>query len=388
MSQRQLTQEIRLRFPDAPASVPTIKKVEAGDLSVGGSLREWAVWVGDSTQTPYWFLEGGWDAPRGRYWQAEEYVKAQQTTETMTALVDALRERRSAESTPDIEDLLVIIKRMGIKVGESDSLDLLLGRLEERTKVEQRRARLIMEKWRAIERDRDAIHRRDSSESRQHLLAQISAAEGHELTASELATRHSDDWEAEMERLTDVVENNLEAIRARTSPVIAHTSLKRLTQLLAQRDRVQIEIDAKLTASEKALQTTIEAELLEQSRNKPLRITFPDDGKLDLFWRYLDDEKLSSAETTKLKQQLRDSGVGSYLKVIAERYALEMPQDTALVTHEFGLVETTPQRANDAPLPEPPGELGRRAREHLPTTGGREQQPTPEEPDAQRGTGQ
>ena len=49
--------------------------------------------------------------------------------------------------------------------------------------------------------------------------------------------------------------------------------------------------------------------------------------------------------------------------------------------------EATQRSAADDPLPPPPGELGRRAQEHLPSTGDHEQSQTPEEPDARADTG-
>jgi hypothetical protein len=173
-------------------------------------------------------------------------------------------------------------------------------------------------------------------------------------------------------------------------PEHRHRSFKPLTHLLAQRDRDHVEINAELTSSEEALRATIEAELLEEARSRgTVTIAFPEHDEIkDLLDRYMDGDKLSRAETVKLQRGLDDDStkLGGYLKVIAERYALEMPQNTASVTHEFGLGDPTPPRASDAPSPAPPGDYGRELAKHLPTERDREQQPSQPAPDAQQGS--
>jgi transcriptional regulator with XRE-family HTH domain len=62
-------------------------------------------------------------------------------------------------------------------------------------------------------------------------------------------------------------------------------------------------------------------------------------------------------------------------------------EESEMDPEEVAEVEATLRSAADEPLPAPPGELGRGAREHLPSTPGREQSQTPAEPDALEGTG-
>jgi transcriptional regulator with XRE-family HTH domain len=138
MSQRQLAAAIAARYPDAPVSASTIKRLEAGDPSVRGSLIEWTVWVADATRTPDWFLEGGWDAPRRqhespesmRLWRSREMrVIAQAVEDDPVAAIELLKNEPGQ------------LQRLGLHLREGESADRLAGRLEELSRVEDLRGR-------------------------------------------------------------------------------------------------------------------------------------------------------------------------------------------------------------------------------------------------------
>lgn len=167
MSQQQLADAIRSRYTEAPASAPTIKKVERGDPSVGGSLAEWTVWVADATGVPDWFLEGGWDAPR--------HIRESPHMEPLARadrIASAMRRFKSKEAGWGIEAGTVLLEAEGIEVREGESTERLEGRVEERRKVEYARGRQgLIEAVRAA-RERALIRQGLPGAERKELLAQ------------------------------------------------------------------------------------------------------------------------------------------------------------------------------------------------------------------------
>lgn len=396
LSQRELAAEISARYPAAPASTQTIKKVEANDLSVKGSLSEWTVWVADATDTPDWFLEGGWNAPR--HIRETPHMGPLSRAFEMRALVKEIELALRAEVfNPDQVDH-DRLRRFGLTLREDESPDRLIGRLEELARAEDARGRYGVIQARRAERERDLIRQGASRERRERLMHQLPRAalrdsalsaesrakdalaaimlgEDDEALLHDLSVTHAVKSESgslaadEIEDLAEAVANTPNALIHRFDGIenLDNASLVHLRDAITARLRSRAAADVQLAASSTSAQ-----------------IPFPE-GKLDrnLFVRFLSGEKLDQKETNEIQRALADPEVKRYFQAVADKAGV----DADTLTHGFALGAITPRSAADAPLPAPPGELGRRAREHLPNSEDRERSQNPAERDAQRDTG-
>jgi transcriptional regulator with XRE-family HTH domain len=356
LSQGQLASSLAVAFPEVSVSAATIRRLENDDLGVKGSVYDWASRVAAITDTPEWFLVGGW---------------------TGAALV-------LEEAVPDIEVAMNDLRRAR-SMTEADL---------ERTRVEA--AALHDRHNEALERlaylsEREGALRHSQVELNarlERLLATYRPKPKRvELAAQRLAS--GEDLETgEMEELIDAVLRNPEArrelgkkvpiigfyrdeeratqSRASDPPTAVHPGL--LTMALdgqvaweiladAENERHAIEmlelwVDPDWERRRKDDATAIGQEF--ELDEPPVRNTSFPAEKLDreLLQRYLGGERLSTDEVAEVQAILRDPAIQSFLRSLVEE----------LVDDKTAQSDATPRRASDAPLPEPPGELGRRSR--------------------------
>lgn len=355
ISQAVLAERIQERFPGVEVSARTIKRVEGEDPAVRGTLEEWAQWVGAATETPVFFLEYGFmdidlqEVKRAR-WQnfvltdwlrigARTLWFMRHKNADLAVQRSLLRQLRREGGIPFSEDEI-----------ESPSSALL--RMLSHIKSEDR--------W---------------------MYEKI----------SQLLTDYGVKHWASDDGLTGLPFPGLRDIEIlrmfRDARGLSDEEMARVRSIINYQFRLELEPDPgippKLKEARRAREThpaatlvarLVQGEALSESEQKELREGLAEFMQHPEILTGIDWQRLRRGEP-----QMR-TDLDVLWGAETERYEAE---------RLFRLDRApTPQLAGDAPLPEPPGELGRRAQEHLPTTGDREQQPTPEEPDAQQGTGQ
>ncbi|HEV3094969.1 MAG TPA: hypothetical protein VGY30_10700 [Solirubrobacteraceae bacterium] len=340
-----------------------------------GTTREWGRWIGDVTRVPEWFFDHGWETVAAVANRKVQFI-SEARAELRNALdLDASRFSARLSSLP-----------FSVLDPDSDgakTADLIARGAHKVSGLMQ----LVAENQEIRKEEGDASL--DYTDILTNAFLAIPITTGHLKAVMALVVDYLQeqlDEQVHRARMGDrefgIVE---EAFRSKP-----RMGLQAIAEAFggATPQRASDDHDEKPAIWNTPLFRALSEDAIRRAAGGPASLVpFPAD-KLDanLLKRFLSGEKLAGGETAKIRGALDDDEVKQYLRTVAEAHGLTPPSDAELA-HEFSLADATPRRAGDAPLPEPPGELGRRAREHLPTSADRERSQTPAEPDAQQGTG-
>jgi hypothetical protein len=407
ISQGELARRISNRFPGVSVSVRTIKRLETGDASVKGSQQQWSQWVAEATDYPYELLVWEYEGLGSFGQEALRWVPYSHTHWLRMGFNLLWRLKRAGISTERQRPLLERLRREGgmpLTEEDLDSPSDAWGHIEERLRREKiwlrhkegelleelgfsRFIGLVRVPWLPVLlwlNGQDDLPGEDLDAVRETVKwavmdrfapdRSLPVEEGHELSMPHELRDAGVAWGADglwsaieemayeamaPDRPDDERDPEISSLVRRSMTAGPHTAQSEDREMKAR------------PYSHVTPPRASDAPFAPPPGDATIRATIR--ASIESLAKYLAGEEIDASETSGAQEALKNPEFRRFLQGVIET---AIPADTS-----------TPQSAADAPLPEPPGELGRRAREHLPSSGDREQQQTPAEPDARRDAG-